>query len=110
MGMQGYMNSSFLAAPLLLVASNPAPPELRPLEVWGFGGWLVFWLLESASDGQMQLFLRAAKRNGDAATAVIGYPPYDGWAFCLWTACRHPNYFFEWMCWNSYLLMAVPSA
>lgn len=108
--MQAYMNSVFLAAPILLVASNPTPSDLRPLELVGFGGWCISWILESACDGQMQLFLLKAKRNGDIATAVIGYPPYDGWMFCLWTKCRHPNYFLEWMCWNFYLLMAVPSA
>lgn len=27
----------------------------------------------------------------------------------LWSSCRHPNYFFEWMVWNGLILAAIPS-
>jgi len=27
----------------------------------------------------------------------------------LWTLCRHPNYFGEWMSWNSFVLLSVSS-
>ena len=27
----------------------------------------------------------------------------------LWRYCRHPNYFGEWMVWNSIILIALPS-
>mmetsp|Transcript_31558 Transcript_31558/g.32040 ORF Transcript_31558/g.32040 Transcript_31558/m.32040 type:complete len:414 (-) Transcript_31558:344-1585(-) len=108
--MQAYANSVFIAAPILLVASNPNPAPLRPLEIAGFGCWLASWTMENICDTQMQGFQYIAKQNGDANTAVIGYPPYNGWRFLLWTKSRHPNYFFEWMCWNSILLLAIPSA
>lgn len=27
----------------------------------------------------------------------------------LWSYCRHPNYFFEWMVWNGLILATIPS-
>jgi len=27
----------------------------------------------------------------------------------LWSCCRHPNYFFEWMVWNSLIVASIPS-
>jgi len=108
--MQAYANSVYIAAPIILVVTNPNPAPLRPLEAIGFGCWLVSWISESVSDVQMGYFVIATRRKGDGATAVVGHPPYDGWKFHMWTKCRHPNYFFEWMCWNSWMIMAVPSA
>jgi len=108
--MQAYANSVLIAAPILLVASNPNPSPLRPTEMAGFGCWLASWTMENICDAQIRRFRKIAKQNGDAETAVIGYTPYDGWRFIMWTKSRHPNYFFEWMCWNSIILMAIPSA
>ena len=109
--MQAYANSVYIAAPILLVVSNPNPSPLRPMEIAGFGCWLISWILENISDIQMRVFVRReTRKNGDTKTAIIGYAPYNGWRHCMWTKSRHPNYFFEWMCWNSFLLMAIPSA
>jgi steroid 5-alpha reductase family enzyme len=108
--MQAYANSTYLAAPILLVASNPNPSSLRHMEIIGFMCWIIFWCLENLSDIQKIIFVREAKKNNDIRTAVLGYTPYDTSQYWLWTKCRHPNYFFEWMCWNSFILMAIPSA
>jgi len=108
--LQAYANSVFVAAPVFLVATNPNPEPLRGLERLGLGGWCLFWGLENLSDFQKILFLRTAQHNGDADTAVLGHAPYDGWKYSLWTVSRHPNYFCEWMCWNSLAIMALPSA
>lgn len=108
--MQAYFNSVFLAVPIFLVCSNPNPSPLRPMEIIGFRCWLSSWMLENVSDIQMLLFVERLKKTSDATTAVIGYPPYNEWSCWMWTLCRHPNYFFEWVCWNSFLLMAIPSA
>ena len=56
----------------------------------------------------MLKFMLKVKKDGDF-TAVLGYPPYDGARYWLWRACRHPNYFFEWCCWVSFVIMALPS-
>ena len=98
-----------LAGPILLAATNPRP-GLHWLEVGGIAAWAVCWSLENLADFQMRSFVSAAKKNGDIRTAVLGHGAYAGPEYWLWAKCRHPNYFFEWMCWNSFVLAAVPSA
>lgn len=107
--MQAHANSVTLAVPVLLVATNPHP-TLRPLELIGFICWVISWCLENWSDVSKLSFVVEAKQRGDIKTAVLGHPPYAGSKYWLWTKTRHPNYFFEWMCWNSFLIMAIPSA
>lgn len=107
--MQAYANSVVLAAPIFLIATNPHP-TLRPLEVVGFMCWLVSWTLENLSDLSKQSFEKEARQRGDIKTAVLGHGFYAGSKYWLWTKSRHPNYFFEWMCWNSFVVMALPSA
>ena len=41
--------------------------------------------------------------------ACLGVPPFDGARFWLWTRCRHPNYFCEWLGWLGLCLAATPS-
>ena len=106
--MQAFANSVTLAGPIILMATNPNP-ELHVLEIVGGGCWAVSWVLENVSDISKDLFVKRAKKNGDIRTAVIGWKPYDTNEYWLWTKCRHPNYFFEWMCWNSFILMSIPS-
>jgi steroid 5-alpha reductase family enzyme len=97
--MQMYANTVTLAGPFILMATNPNP-SLHPVEILGGVMWACCSVCESTADLQMNRFVKAAKKNGDIRTAVLGYAPYDKGYF-LWTICRHPNYFFEWMCWNS---------
>lgn len=109
---QAFFNSVLCAAPVLLTAENQAP-SLHPLEVGGAVMWAVSWLFENAADGQKDAFVRACKkkRHTDPSlkVAVLGHPPHNGTKYSLWTMCRHPNYFGEWMCWNSFMVMAIPS-
>lgn len=106
--MQAFFNSVGLAGPIILAVTNKRD-SLHPVEAAGLGLWLVCWIMENLADMQKLSFVKLAKKNGDLRTAVLGHPPYNTHKFWLWTKCRHPNYFFEWMCWNAFVLIAAPS-
>ena len=84
----------FLGLPFLLTAWN-SRPGLHPLEWASAALWLGAWLGEALADGQLRRF----KARPDAA----GRTCREG----LWRYSRHPNYFFEWLVWVAYLLLAV---
>lgn len=75
--------------------------------------WVISWTFENIADLQKEAFLKACKAKKDTdpsvKIAVLGHAPFNTWKYCLWTLCRHPNYFGEWMCWNSFVLMGIPS-
>mmetsp|Transcript_26371 Transcript_26371/g.39953 ORF Transcript_26371/g.39953 Transcript_26371/m.39953 type:complete len:388 (-) Transcript_26371:117-1280(-) len=111
--LQAFANAFTIGIPVCLVATNPRGLgqehnhiAMMLLEIVATSSWILFLSLENLADGQkIHFFLHATE--DDRKTAVLGYPPYD--KYWLWTWCRHPNYFCEWMCWNSLALMAVPS-
>jgi len=83
-----------LALAILLAARNPAS-DLRPLDLLGIIVMAVAVLGERAADRQLARFKAAGgsrKRICDTG---------------LWGWSRHPNYFFEWLGWLSYPLMAL---
>lgn len=91
---QGLANSSVLALPGLLMATNPNP-GFAPLELAGFGLWALGYVFESVADGQKLLFI--AQRRGSVCNTG------------LWRYSRHPNYFGEWLVWTGLVLAALPS-
>jgi len=99
-------NSVWLAAPIFTMASDPTP-GLRPMELLGASLWAASYCWESLADVQKHKFLANVPKE-DKSTAVLGYKPYDK-DYWMWALCRHPNYFGEWMGWNSIILMALPS-
>jgi len=107
--MQCFANSVVLAGPLLISATNPRP-GLTAVERAGVLCWALSWALESLADLQKAAFLEEAKRSGDITADVLGHGRYSGAKYGLWTLCRHPNYFFEFMCWTSFTISAIPSA
>lgn len=85
-----------LSLPFLLAALNPAP-RLSPLELAGAALWAVSILGESVADAQLTRFKADPASRGK--TCRVG----------LWSASRHPNYFFEWLVWCAYALFALAS-
>jgi len=83
-----------LGLPFLLAAWNPRP-RLHPLEWAAAALWLAAWLGEAAADRQLRRFKARPDRAG--LTCREG----------LWRCSRHPNYFFEWLVWVAYLLLAL---
>lgn len=83
-----------LGWPFLLAAWNPRP-VLHPLEYAAAGLWLVAWLGESLADRQLRRFKALPESRGRTCRAG------------LWRYSRHPNYFFEWLVWVAYLLLAL---
>lgn len=105
---QAYANATCLACPLMLCAFNPSP-DVHPLEIVGFVVWAAFgFVWENIADGQKMLFMKESNEK-KLKDAVLGFAPFDGAKYCLWTWCRHPNYFGEWMAWNGFVIMALPS-
>ncbi len=86
----------FFSLPALLVAVNPEP-RLSPLELTACGLWVVAFAGESTADRQLVRFKANLANRGHTCQAG------------LWRYSRHPNYFFEWILWMAYALVAVSS-
>jgi steroid 5-alpha reductase family enzyme len=80
--------------PFLIVIQNPRPP-FGLIELVGVLIWLTAVMGEAAADRQLATF-RSKPWNRDRVCR-------DG----LWHYSRHPNYFFEWLHWWSYVVMAL---
>ena len=97
--LQCFANVTFLAIPAILQAFNPQE-FLSPLEIIGYLLWLVFFGMEHFADIQKQQFSKKAfLENRKKQVCNVG----------LWKYSRHPNYFAEWMVWNSLILSSLPS-
>lgn len=101
---QGLSNSVLLCVPAFLAASN-SETALHPLEWIGLLTWLCGWIFESSADMQKMSFMVEQKQQHNA-TATLGLAPNDKF---LWTLCRHPNYFGEWMAWLGFSIASLPS-
>ncbi len=83
-----------LSMPPLAVMQNPRPT----FSLWELAGVLVWFLAvagESVADWQLATF-REKSWNRDRVCR-------DG----LWYYSRHPNYFFEWLHWWAYVVIAI---
>ena len=85
-----------LSAPFLLIALNPRP-AFSALEYAGMALWTVAFSGEVLADRQLRRFKADARNRGQVCRSG------------LWNYSRHPNYFFEWLIWVSFFLMALPA-
>jgi steroid 5-alpha reductase family enzyme len=88
---------AILSAPFLLICLN-SQPALKPLELAGIVVFVIAVCGESLADRQLARFRADPSNRGKVCDAG------------LWRLSRHPNYFFEWLVWVSYFLMASASA
>ena len=97
--MFGYFQLQALAVagfslPFLVLIQNPRPPFALN-ELAGLLIWMVAVIGEAIADRQLARF-RAQSWNRDRVCR-------EG----LWYYSRHPNYFFEWLHWWAYVVMAI---
>jgi steroid 5-alpha reductase family enzyme len=83
-----------LAASVMLAAQNPAP-DFRALDILGVIVLLGGIVGESLADHQLRQFKLDPANRGKICD--VG----------LWRWSRHPNYFFEWLCWLAYPIVAI---
>ncbi len=85
-----------LGVPFLLPVLNPTA-GFHALEIAGAALWVLAIAGEAVADAQLAAFKRAPANRGGVCT--VG----------LWRYSRHPNYFFEWLVWVAYFLIALAS-
>lgn len=86
-----------LSLPFLVAMQNPQP-TLTGWDYTGVGVWLLAVGGETVADRQLARFRARPESRGRTCR--------EG----LWRYSRHPNYFFEWIHWWTYVAIAVGSA
>jgi steroid 5-alpha reductase family enzyme len=86
----------FFSLPFALMALEPRP-GLRATHWVGLALWVVAIAGESLADWQLSRFKADPAHRGQTCQAG------------LWRYSRHPNYFFEWLVWCGFAVMALPS-
>lgn len=95
-------NTGTLSTPILLQGFGYINPEIRltSVEIFGWMLWVASLIFEHVADMQKLRFAVKCKKDGvENGVCDVG----------LWKYCRHPNYFGEWMVWNSLVLTSLPS-
>ena len=88
--------ASAFSVPFLIALRSPAP-GFSAAHAAGVLVWLVAVAGESVADAQLARFRADPAHRGRTCRAG------------LWGWSRHPNYFFEWLHWWSYVLLAAGS-
>jgi steroid 5-alpha reductase family enzyme len=86
----------FFALPALL-ASMHAAPAFHNVEIAAMLTWAIGLAGEASADRQLGRFKANSANRG--LTCRSG----------LWRYSRHPNYFFEWLMWVAFALLALPA-
>jgi len=85
-----------LSIPFLILVQDPRE-DLRWTQWIALGLWVISMIGEAVADQQLAQFKSEPAHKGQ--TCRRG----------LWRYSRHPNYFFEWLMWVSFTLMAIQS-
>jgi steroid 5-alpha reductase family enzyme len=87
---------ALLSWPIAVAASDPNP-TISTLTWIGIALWFAAVVGESVADRQLSAFKAQPANRG--RTCRLG----------LWQYSRHPNYFFEWLVWVAYAIVATMS-
>ena len=87
---------ALLSIPVLLVNFDTRV-QLGISDLAGFLVWLIAIVGESLADRQLDAFKVDSANRGKVCQ--------DG----LWNYSRHPNYFFEWLIWGAFFIIALPA-
>lgn len=88
--------ATVLAAPFFVAASDPSP-DLHPFLWAGVALAVISVVGEGTADAQLRRFRAGATNRGQVCR--VG----------LWGWSRHPNYFFDWLVWCAFVLLALGS-
>jgi steroid 5-alpha reductase family enzyme len=83
-----------LSVPFILASRSHAPAP-SALDWSALALWIGAFLGESVADAQLKAFKRSTTDRGRVCD--VG----------LWRYSRHPNYFFEWLMWVAYAILAT---
>jgi steroid 5-alpha reductase family enzyme len=86
---------AFLLSFQFLVIIRNGGSSITFVEIIGFMLWAIGVIGETVADAQLQRFKSNAANKGKVCDQG------------LWYYSRHPNYFFEWLVWVSYFVMAL---
>jgi steroid 5-alpha reductase family enzyme len=92
--LQAVANYATLIAPIYIVTNDKV--DIQALEIIGFTMWALSLVFEHTADLQKKGFIKDRSHPRDAICNVG-----------LWKYSRHPNYFGEWMVWNSLIVVAM---
>lgn len=83
-----------LASSAMLAAQSPVA-RLRVQDIVAIAIFLIGVMGEAIADAQLRMFKMSDANRGKICDTG------------LWGYSRHPNYFFEWLCWLAYPLLAI---
>merc|ERR1711894_134428 len=93
-------NMGSLCMPMMVQAFGYKTGDLTWIETFGWMMWLSAIIFEHTADLQKKQFVKdCIKKKIKGAVCDVG----------LWRYSRHPNYFGEWMVWNSLIIASIPS-
>ncbi|MGD9253277.1 MAG: DUF1295 domain-containing protein [Holophagae bacterium] len=86
-----------VSSPLALVHADTRSAGLSPIDLVGFGLWLLGFAYETVADWQLTRFKRDPSSRGQVLRSG------------LWSLSRHPNYFGEAVLWWGIGLLVLPA-
>lgn len=97
---QSMTNALIFSLPLILITNSSK--EVTLYEVFGLILWIISFILENISDFQLKNFKLKRRNKENPCKATVCR---DG----FWAYSRHPNYFFEFICWIAVFIMTYPN-